>query len=479
MRITIFKYLPAISFISVLTGCATFQSQPISPSQTASAFESRILDSPELKKFLETNLKYEISPWPPKSWDFTMLTLTAFYYHPDMDLARAKFGIAEAGIITAGEIPNPSIGFKPTYNAASGGLSPWTLGFNLDIPVETAGKRGYRIARAKHLSEAAKLNIAETVWKVRSRLRSIISNYLLSVQNLELLKAEEAIRAEYVSLLEIKLELGDIPGTDVESARINLSRTRLIVKAAEGRVDETSILLAESLGVPVSAVTGIVLSYPPMDTPPSIEAIPEDNVQQEALLNRLDIRRTLSEYSAAEASLQLEIAKQYPDIHLGPGYTWDQGDNKWSIGFSLTLPIFNRNAGPIAQANAHRDEAAASFLSLQARVIGEINKAVSNYHSAVKEYETAANLLFSVEKRESDIEQTFALGDADYTAVVGAKLETIIAGRSRIDAFKKAQTALGSMEDAVQKPLGQGLSMPAIPEIKPRTQIPLKEKVMP
>lgn len=90
MRIAIFKYLFTISFISVLTGCATFQPQPVSPSETASAFESRTLDNADLKKFLEINLQHEITPWPPKSWDFTMLTLAALYYHPDMDVARAK-----------------------------------------------------------------------------------------------------------------------------------------------------------------------------------------------------------------------------------------------------------------------------------------------------------------------------------------------------------------------------------------------------
>jgi broad specificity phosphatase PhoE len=30
-----------------------------------------------------------------------------------------------------------------------------------------------------------------------------------------------------------------------------------------------------------------------------------------------------------------EIAKQYPDIHLGPGYQYDQGVNKWTLGFSV------------------------------------------------------------------------------------------------------------------------------------------------
>jgi outer membrane protein TolC len=31
----------------------------------------------------------------------------------------------------------------------------------------------------------------------------------------------------------------------------------------------------------------------------------------------------LADYAASEAALRLEIAKQYPDIHLNPGYQLD------------------------------------------------------------------------------------------------------------------------------------------------------------
>jgi outer membrane protein TolC len=68
----------------------------------------------------------------------------------------------------------------------------------------------------------------------------------------------------------------------------------------------------------------------------------------------------LAEYNASQSALQLEIAKQYPDIHLNPGYEFDQGDNKWSPGLTVTLPILNQNKGPIAEAEAKRTEAAVS-----------------------------------------------------------------------------------------------------------------------
>src|SRR5437870_3582606 len=113
MEKRIWKTLALIAIAAFLDGCTTFQPKPISSDQTAKAFEARTLDSAGLKAFLGTNLGHETAPWPPKVWDFPMLTLVAFYYHPDLDVARAKWGVAKAGVITAGQRPNPDVGFTP------------------------------------------------------------------------------------------------------------------------------------------------------------------------------------------------------------------------------------------------------------------------------------------------------------------------------------------------------------------------------
>ena len=44
-----------------------------------------------------------------------------------------------------------------------------------------------------------------------------------------------------------------------------------------------------------------------------------------ALLGRSDILSALADYAASQAALQLAVAKQYPDVHLTPGYSWNAG----------------------------------------------------------------------------------------------------------------------------------------------------------
>ncbi len=129
--------------LSLLAGCASFQPKPLLSLETVAAFESRTLDDLSLKRFLEINLQHDVQPWPPGSWNLELLTQAAFYYHPDLDLARARWAVAEAGVITAGHRPNPAVGFSPIYvSNAAGNTLPWLFGLTFDIPIETAGKRG-------------------------------------------------------------------------------------------------------------------------------------------------------------------------------------------------------------------------------------------------------------------------------------------------------------------------------------------------
>jgi outer membrane protein TolC len=175
-----------------------------------------------------------------------------------------------------------------------------------------------------------------------------------------------------------------------------------------------------------------------------------------ALRGRADILAALADYAASQSALQLEIAKQYPDIHLNPGYSWNAGstgEQDWQLGATVELPLLNRHEGPIAEATARRQASAARFLALQAKVIGEIDSATASFHAS--QTNTAAlTELASAQKaqREAALDQ-FRAGAVDRLEVVAAELELAAAELARFEAEVKAQQALGALEDAVQRPL--------------------------
>ncbi len=447
----------ALLMAGLTVGCAArhYQAIPLVPSETASRLEARSIADAGLHAYVEAHLGHAVSPWPPKTWDLRMFSLAALYFNPAIETARARLAEAEAAAVTAGARPNPTLSIAP------GIPSPYLFNLAIAMPIETAGKRGYRIQSARSLDQAAQFDLADSAWKVRSGVRAALLNSLLASRNLDTLHSEEEFRGEQVRLLEQRLAVGEIARPEVDLARIELSKIRSGIAAAEGQVFESKAALAASIAIPVAALAGIDLSWTDLESPPSAESLSPKTIQRDAVLNRLDVRRALAQYAAAEADLQLEIAKQYPDVQIGPGYTSEERNSFFTIGFSATLPVFNRNQGPIAEAEARRRKAAAAFLEKQAQVIAESERSLARYAAALKELAEADHSLRRLHDAQLErMQQAVQLGEEDRLALNGVQIESSVLARSRLDALARAQSALGELEDAVQRPLDPGDEVP-------------------
>jgi cobalt-zinc-cadmium efflux system outer membrane protein len=443
---------------TLLSGCAVqrYRAAPLSPAESATRLESRNLQDPGLRAFVKENLGHAVSAWPPKSWDLNSLTLAALYFNPEMAIAQAQTEVAKAAVITAGARPNPTVGVTP------GVPSPYLFGLAFAIPIQTAGKRGYQILQARDLSEAARFKLANTAWKVHSAVRAALLDYLIAVRSLNQTRSQQGVLSERVQLLEKRLAVGEIPRPEVDSARIELANTRLAVVSGESQISQARAALAAAIGVPVSALNGLEFSWPDFANPPNAASFSSQEMQRAAVLNRLDVRQALAEYAAEEANLQLQIARQYPDIQIGPGYQYEEGNSFFTLGLSVTLPIFNRNQGPIAEAEARRKEAAANFLSTQARAIADSEAALTRYSGAWNELAETEDLLKLHAGRVQLAKNAFNAGESGPLPLNSELLQDVLAGGAELAALYRTQSALGNLEDAIERPLDPDEAMPAL-----------------
>ncbi|MHB8054635.1 MAG: TolC family protein [Candidatus Aminicenantales bacterium] len=448
---TVCAFSAALLALFLVFGCVRYQPKPVLASRTLDDFEARTLDAPEISEFFRA--RPETEPWPPAVWDLKALTLAALFYHPDMDVARAQWGVAEAGKITAGERPNPTVSVLMGYNVTTPAseASPWIPEAALDIPIETAGKRGYRIDQARHVSEAARLNILSTAWEVRSRLRQTFLDLYAARESETLLALQREILSESLRILEAQLAAGEASPYDVTQARIAFDNAKLAALGASQQTIQAHVRLAGALGVPEKALAGIALSFDGLSEAKA--ELPDPEMRRRALTTRTDILGGLAEYEAAQSALRLEIAKQYPDIALGPNYQFDQTDSKWTLGLSLILPLLSRNKGPIAEADARRTEVASRFLALQTQVLGDLDAAVAACRSAVEKARAADDILAGLKKQEAAAQARYALGDISKLELFGLRMELASVALARLDALVKAQQAIGDLENILQSPL--------------------------
>lgn len=450
----------AIAIVSMLTAsCAPVQKYrpaALSPAETASSLEARTLDDPDLRSFIEKSLAHPIA-WPPKIWNLRLLTLAAFYFNPQLETARDQVAAAQAAIITAGMRPNPTLSVSP------GIPSPYLFDLGFAVPVVTAGKRQYQIETAKNLSEAARLNLSQTAWNVRSGVRAALLNFIVADRSQPLWRAEERLQSERVTRLGEQLAAGATARPVVDSARIDLLNGQLATRAAEGRVAQTRAALAAAIGIPVAGLQNARFDWPEFDQLPPAASLSTVQIERAAILNRLDVRQALAQYRAAEADLQFQVAQQHPNFQIGPGYQFEERHSFFLPTLSVTLPIFNRNQGSIAEAEARRKQAADNLLATQARVIAESEQSLAQYQAAYAQLQDAQQALANLRHvQEPMARQQVAAGETGWLSLNAVLLEGSAAEQAWLNTLFQTQTALGALEGAIQKPLEPGDSVPLV-----------------
>ncbi len=119
---------------------------------------------------------------------------------------------------------------------------------------------------------------------------------------------------------------------------------------------------------------------------------------------------------------------------------------------SLELPVRNRNQGPIAQAKAKREEVAARFVALQARVIAQINGALAARAAALDQLRRQGRLTQLAREQSAAAEALFQAGAADKLEVASAQFEAGASNLVFLEAQIKARQAVAQLEDAIQQP---------------------------
>jgi len=345
-------------------------------------------------------------------------------------------------------------------------VSPVNISPAINFLIETFGRRGYRTAQAEALGDAARDDIMTAAWQVRGKVRTAMLDVWAAERRSGYLQQRSLLQDQLVQLLERRLEEGEASALEVTRERINRNQLSLALRDAERQDADARARLATAVGIPAQALEGEVLSFAAFDGEPSPFPANPSEMRRQALTTRTDVVALLAQYRAAESAVQLEFAKQYPNVTLGPGYTYEPGTGSYefTVATAADLPLFNRNQGPIAEAEARRRGIAAELTSLQAQTIGAIDIALTNYRSATAAVETASALLAESNRRNDQVSRSLQAGETDRPTLVSAEIELAIAELSRFDAGVQQRQALGALEDALQRELFEPETKVLVPE---------------
>lgn len=173
-----------------------------------------------------------------------------------------------------------------------------------------------------------------------------------------------------------------------------------------------------------------------------------------ALQSRPDLKSQELEARAAEAALEVEKAKNIPNLNLGGGYKRDFGQHSFFVGVQLPLPIWDRRQGAIEAriASRRRQKMLSSWREIWIR--HEVERAYGVYSTLL---DASRRLDSGFVQKLDNIVQVTALsyqeGEAGILEYLDALRTQRDASREQIQLFEELYLAQMELEASVGIPL--------------------------
>ena len=412
-----------------LSACVQYAPAPPHPEAFPAAVEARRLDEKPAGA----------------AWTGADLLSAALARNPQIAEARAKYLTALAAVRTAKASPGASL----TLTAEYANETPrWGYSGFGDIPLDYGARRSVRITTADLQALQAFYDYGETVWSVRTDLEKARVDLSSARTEMVLATLALAVRAERAERVEQRVKAGQDARAVALTAQTDLVAANRRLAAASGRRDAAVVDLAKALGVSPAVARDLVLA-PVADAPPLNDLA---TWRRDAAISRRDVLRAVADYDLAENALRLEIANQYPQVSLGPGYNYDHGVTKLPFGLSLALPPWDLNRHAIAQAEATRAAAGRSLEVAQANALSAVDTAAAALATAEDDFRrTRDRDLPTAQRAHDDAALSVKAGETDRVDELAAQGAVMDAQLALLDARHAAASATADLEDALRR----------------------------
>lgn len=413
-----------------LGGCVHYAAAPVAPERYPAELAARRLVAKPLGA----------------AWTRADLLSTALANNAQIAAAKANYLTAMAAARTAKVSPSLTLTLTGEY---ANQAPTWGHSASLDVPIDAGARRQTRVSTANLQALQAWYDYVDAVWGVRTAIDK--ARIELASSNAELALAQEAadLRRERFRRLEQRVAAGEDDRSLALIAQTELATAERRLADARGRQDLALVNLAKGLGVAPSALAAV--SVEAMGRPPALDALP--TLRTDVALYRGDVLRSIAAYDTAENALRGEIAKQYPQVSIAPGYNYDHGVTKLPLSINLVLPPSDLNRHAIEQAEAGRAAAGRALEAVQADALAAVDTASAALSAAQSAAERMSAVdLPAAQRAAQNTARALRAGAADRVDDLGAQAAEREAQLNLLDAQRTGWTAVADLEDALRRP---------------------------
>ncbi|MEZ5559739.1 MAG: TolC family protein [Pseudomonadales bacterium] len=447
-RVALFVALASVVLLQI--SCATYESAPLVADQIAARQAAATIDRDAVRARLE-----RLAPgyrWNAETWNALTLFAAALVASPEAVLARKALAAAETGARAARQAPGPSFTLTAEYAFNPSESSPWLLGAAGDLLLGLGGRGRARIEAADILLAQANFDYAQALWTIRMSVCRALVSTRFGDATTAAATALVTLKQRQFEAAQRRAEAGEIARADVERVRAELAAALVSKSDAAAAEARARLDLAAAVGVAPGALEGIVLAAGP--TVDSLPAAPPQDAIDGALAARGEILNAATDYDRAESEYRAAVAAQFPEVRIGPGYTWERGLSKLPAAVTLGFPSWDLNAAAIRAAAAARADAGARLEAAVATVSASIRTAQAGYEAARAALALAeAEILPTAAALARQAEHELAAGALDRADWAAVQAGFAAAQLDRINTERRVAETFLALEDALHRPL--------------------------
>ncbi len=368
----------------------------------------------------------------------------ALWNNAAFQVSASDLGFARADLLDAGVLTNPVLSLLFP-------VGPKQLEATLRWPVEVLWERPRRLAMARLAADAAAQRLVQAGLDLVLAVRTAHADLTLAADRQRLAQETAALLTRIDTLTQSRLAAGDIGDLDARAARVDAARGQ---QDTERAVHDVAIARAR-----LRLLLGLTADAPPFEVTASPTPVttcgPAAGLLREALVARPDVRAAELGVEVAGARLGWERSRILALTAVLDANGQGLAGFEAGPGVDVSLPIFNRNQGGRARADAELRRASAAYAAIQQQVAFELREASAQFDQAQESLAAwRTRIIEPLEANVAGAAQSFADGETSYLFVLENSRRLTDARIRERELAADAQRARARIERAVGRSCG-------------------------
>ena len=294
----------------------------------------------------------------------------------DLSAARHELSATDGAVQQAGLLPNPTLEVERVDRKRADDVRETT--FLISQPLELGGKRSARVQAAERGRDSAAAALTARQAEIRANVIDAWFAVLAAQEQLRLAQESSELAQRAAQATGRRVVAGKVSPVEETRAKVAAASVTLELLRARSELAVARKKLSAMWGNPsprFEKADGDIDQLP---------ALPDQAMLHHRLALAPAMALARSELASRQSLAQVELSRRVPDVtlNLGSKRSEELGRSQLVVGFSVPLPLFDRNQGNVLETARRVDKARDELSSTALRLDSDLAQAREDFDLA-------------------------------------------------------------------------------------------------